>query len=116
MKKGLVRLCAALFLIAVRPANAQLAGDLNGDCVVTIDDVVSFVDVLIGAEDDVELVAAADVDGNSVADARDIEPFVSQLMTMAQCFACQTQASGFAGGDGSAGDPYQICSAAQLLA
>ncbi|HPF38006.1 MAG TPA: hypothetical protein P5081_23605 [Phycisphaerae bacterium] len=114
VRNSLICVCAALSLVEVRPATAQLAGDLNGDCAVTIDDVVSFVDVLIGVEDDTDLVAAADVDGNSVADARDIEPFVSQLMTMAQCAVCQTLASGFAGGDGSLGDPYQICSAAQL--
>lgn len=104
--------CAVAFCSIV--VKADLPGDLNNDCAVTADDVSPFVSVLMGAETESGMVQAADVDDNGLADARDIAGFVTLLTNMAACPSCVTQASGFAGGSGVPGDPYQICNAAQL--
>ncbi len=106
--------CAILLQFQVDSATAQLAGDVNGDCVVSAEDVAPFVSVLIGDETDAMMAAASDVDDNGLADARDIAGFVVQLVEQAACESCVTLASGFSGGSGTPGDPYRICNAAQL--
>lgn len=107
-----------VFIIAVfngiAMAHGDIAGDINGDCVVTADDLPPFVAVLLGNESDVLQVEASDVNNDGVADGRDIPGFVTQLIELAECPTCTTNASGFAGGSGTVGDPYQICNAAQL--
>ncbi|MCB9858751.1 MAG: hypothetical protein H6818_23985 [Phycisphaerales bacterium] len=108
------RYCVIILFVIVRNLQAQLPGDLNADCAVTIEDVAPFVSVLIGADTDPSRIDASDVDSNNIVDARDIPGFISQLFDAAECANCQTLASGFAGGDGSMADPYQICNAAQL--
>lgn len=103
-----------VLVISAQRAQAQLPGDLNGDCAVTTDDVAPFVAVLVGTESGAGMIEASDIDENGAADARDIPGFVAQLINAAECIGCHALASGFAGGSGTGADPYQICDAAQL--
>ena len=115
LKQPTYRVIGALVLICgVQNTRAQLAGDIDGDCKVDSADVAPFIATLLDPDGHPATLDAADVDDNGVADGRDVAGFVSQLVNMAVCGACQTQQSGFAGGSGTPGDPWQICNAAQL--
>jgi hypothetical protein len=106
--------CAIVTICNAEFAAAQLAGDLNDDCNVDSSDVMPFVATLLDPGSNPMSIDAADVDGNNIADGRDIASFVEQLINLAACETCQTLANGFAGGTGTLGDPWQICNAAQL--
>lgn len=63
------------FTIAPRPL-----ADINGDCAQNATDVTLFVNVLLGIQTGQPYVANSDLDGNTLVDGRDIQPFVAALL------------------------------------
>ena len=61
-------------------APAALAADINGDCLTDDADVVTLVDVLLGADTDPDHMSAADLDESGAADGVDIGAFVAALI------------------------------------
>ncbi|MCK6455474.1 MAG: right-handed parallel beta-helix repeat-containing protein [Phycisphaerae bacterium] len=57
-----------------------LPGDVNGDGAANLQDLLAFLDVLLGLDGDPMHVLAADLDGNGLADGRDAQAFVELLL------------------------------------
>lgn len=64
---------------------ATLKGDLNDDCLNDVNDMPPFVEVLLGSITSPGMIARGDMDGDGVADGRDIPLFVGAVMAGDQC-------------------------------
>ncbi len=60
--------------------DVEIKGDLDGDRLVTTDDIADFIDVLLGFQPDPRMNCAADMDDSDGPNGRDVAPFAQALL------------------------------------